>query len=222
MSGFNISTIAQTLQNAVIALSKISTSIAQLVIGPSANNNFTGNNTFAGTNTFDPPPIISAGDIGTGTFLPAGSLSAQVSVAGIGNGADTTDDTLFSYTLPAHSLDISGRTVQVEAFGHFATNNNNKTVKIFVGSALWITSGVVTTNNEAWWLRIQFTKGASNTQTGFAVGLTGGVGVPLYVGSGTATETDTAPILIRLTGASPTSGVANDVFANGMTTTFLN
>ena len=44
---------------------------------------------------------------GTGTMLAEGSLARQLGNPLAGNSADTTDDVLASYTLPALSLDIA-------------------------------------------------------------------------------------------------------------------
>ena len=74
-------------------------------------------NTFTAAQTFTPPPVIEAGATGTGTFIPSGAISKQFAASGVGNGADTTDDTLFTYSLPASSLDVAGRTLRVRAFG---------------------------------------------------------------------------------------------------------
>lgn len=219
---FGISTIIQAIQQIAQSANTIANNISALVIGPSANNKFTGNNTFTGTNSFDPPPTISAGDAGAGTLLPSGLVSVQTSVAGNGNVGNTTDNTLFTYTLPAGSLDIVGRTVVVEAFGSFAGNGDNKTVKIWVGSAVWFTTGVVTLNGVSWQARIQLSKAASNSQVGYAIGFAAGAAAPLEVNSLSGTQTDTAPIVIRVTGASPTSGIAGDVVANGMTVFYMN
>jgi hypothetical protein len=46
---------------------------------------------------------------GTGTLLAEGRLDRQLGNPIAGNRADTTDDVLASYTLPASSLDVSGR-----------------------------------------------------------------------------------------------------------------
>lgn len=214
-------TLITTLGNIQQTIVNLIKAINALAIGASGNNNFTGNNTFTGTNTFKPPPIISAGAVGTGTFRPEGLMTNQFNGSGSGNGADTTDDTLFSYNLPANSFDVNGRQVIVEASGNFAGNGNNKTVKVWFGGQVAFTTGVVTFNGTVWVIRVVVLKSAANVQLGYAFGLAGTVFAAvasLFFG----TQTDTAPILIRVTGASPTTGAANDVLGYTMSITFQN
>lgn len=215
------------------ALYKIQQTLGGSFISLAGNNVFTGTNTFDaavttnstvlanGQDTFKLPPIINAGAVGIGTFLPEGLLSKQLSIAGIGNGADTTDDTLFSYSLPASSLDVVGRQITVFAFGKFATNGHDKTVKIFLGSTLIFTSAVQTGSNVGWQATLTFYKSGASTQLGTGIGQSGtttwAVPVPL-----TGSETDTGALTIKVTGASPTTGAANDVLANGMVVQYAN
>ena len=195
--------------------------------GPTGATGATGpvgpgdNTTFTGTNTFKKPPIINAGLVGAGTILPMGVISNQVSVAGVGNGADTTDDTLFTYNLPANSLDAVGRSIDIEAFGSLANNAHNKTVKLWFGTTMVFSSGVVTTANAGWRVRMTLTKTGSGAQLGTADGAIGAtpIAVPLpLVGS----EVDSGAIIIKVTGASPTTGAASDVVGNGMKVIYEN
>lgn len=166
-------------------------------------------------------PTLSAGASGSGTFSTVGDLSKQFSAAGIGNGADATDDTLFTYSLPANSLDATGRQIVIEAFGKFAANGNNKTVKLWFGTTMVFSSGVVTTNNLGWWAMMRLTKTGASTQIGIGFGVGGAaiwsVAVPMA-----GTETDTGAITIKVTGASPTTGAASDVLGNAMTIRYEN
>lgn len=177
----------------------------------------TGTGAFARANT----PSLTAGATGAGTFSPMGALSKQFSATGIGNAADLTDDTLFTYSLPANSLDVTGREIVVEAFGKFAANGNNKTVKLFFGTTMVFSSGVVTTNNLGWIARMTLTKTGASTQIGIGFGAGGttvwSVALPMA-----GTETDTGAITIKVTGASPTTGAAADVVGNAFNVVYLN
>ena len=177
-------------------------------------------NTFTAAQTFTPPPVIEAGATGTGTFIPSGAISKQFAASGVGNGADTTDDTLFTYSLPASSLDVAGRTLRVRAFGQFAGNTHNKTVKIFFGTSIVLTSGVVTTSGLGWTAELMIGKTGSNTQIAGGFVASGATLVTPVVLTGT--ETDTNAVAIKVTGASSTTGAANDVVGYGMVVEFLN
>lgn len=221
MSGtFGITTIQQFLQNILIAFSNINATLKTLAIGASGNNSFTGNNTFTGTNSFKPPPTISEGAVGTGTLLPMGAASNQGQTGGVGNGANTTDDILFSYTLPANSLDTIGRGIIIEAYGGFAANAHDKTVKIFFGSATVFTTGVVTAVGTAWFIRANITNTGANSQVAGGFGIDGSTIIATEVTL--PAQVTSTPILITLTGASPTTGAANDVVGYGFTVEFLN
>lgn len=159
------------------------------------------------------------------TMFPAGNVNVQTSAAGLGNAADTTDDVLFTFALPAGALDQAGRQVNVVAGGKTAANGNNKRVKIWwgtttqtVGSAvaggtLIADTGVITTNAGGWQVLAQVTKyGTLGANTQIAQGQTmagtthGGTNVPVAL-----TAVESAAINITITGASPTTGAASDV-----------
>ncbi|KAA0089360.1 hypothetical protein CIW54_07805 [Paraburkholderia sp. T12-10] len=170
---------------------------------------------------------VQGGSASTPGFVrTGGNASVQISAAGQGNGADTTDDVLFTYALPANALDADGRQVTITAAGKFAATANNKRVKVWwgtttqtVGSAvaggtLIADSGVVTTNNGGWTASVQVSKyGAAGSNTQIATNaqvVAGtshlGTAVPVAL---TAAENGT--INITVTGSSSTTGAANDV-----------
>jgi len=148
----------------------------------------------------------------------------ELDSAGVGNGADTTDDVLFTYSLPASAFDQAGRGVCVTAYGKLAANGNNKRVKLWFGATVVADSGVSTGNAVGWQLSADvFKVGAvgSNTQTAqgqsIVGGTHGGVNVPPA-----PTETESGAIVVKVTGASPTTGAANDVLANFFQVNFMN
>lgn len=158
--------------------------------------------------------------------FPSGNINIQVTGTGFGNAADTTDDVLFTYTLPANAFDQAGRQLNILTNGKFATNANSKRAKIYygctsavVGSAVSggtviADTGASTGSNVGWQLQAQITKygaGGSNTQIAEAqpiVGTThGGVTGPELL-----TAPENAPIVIAVTGSSAASA-ASDVLA---------
>ena len=179
------------------------------------------NNVWTGTNTFKPPPLINAGATSSTTFLPMGALSKQSSVAGVGNLADLTDDTLFTYTLPASCLDTNNQGIVIEAFGSFAANGNDKTVKLWFGTSLVFSSGVLTNNNVGWNARLMLNRTGASAQIGTGFGMAGSTPFPVPVPL-IGTEVTTGAIVLKVTGASPTTGAANDVVGHGMSVFFIN
>lgn len=162
-----------------------------------------------------------AGTFGSGsaTFGLAGNISSQSSAAGVGNTNDTNEDLLFTFSLPAASLDQAGRQLQIEAWGTFANNAHSKNVKLYFGSETVAITANVTTGGIGWYLSALVTKTGSNTQSvvGQLIAGTTHGGVTVQAGA----ETDTAAITVKVTGQTGTAA-ANDVLCNGMTVTALN
>lgn len=124
-----------------------------------------------------------AGVFGSGSaaFGLEGNLSCQAS-AGINPAAIAADKVLAVYSLPANSLDQSGRSIQIAAAGNFGATDNNKRVKIIVNPASAVVgatvgaggtaladTGTVVTNAAGWQLSANICKygaAGSNTQIG--------------------------------------------------------
>jgi hypothetical protein len=178
-----------------------------------------GTNVFTGQDTFKLPPVINAGADGTGTLLPMGNISTQLSAAGIGNGADSTEDTLFTFSLPANSFDAVGRGLAFLAFGKLAANGDTKTTRARFGSTIAYSSGGLTLSGGSWFLSGSIWKTGSNTQMSAFQGQFGATIIAPQTEAGS--ETDSSPITIKVTGQSGSS-TASDVVANGMVLNFMN
>jgi hypothetical protein len=165
---------------------------------------------------------------GTGALLKGGNLARQVGTPLAGNTADTTDDVLASYTLPASSLDVLGRGLCITAQGMTGPTSNDKRVKLWFNAT--ISAGVVTdgsviadsgawvdaetpNNNVGWQLMsnvVKFGGAGSDTQYGQGTAILGGIhrGIGLPVIS---SATEVGAIVIAVTGSSYTAGAANDL-----------
>jgi hypothetical protein len=145
-----------------------------------------------------------AGNSTTNVRAP-GLIAAQLTT--IGTGADTTEDTLQTFTLPANAFHAIGRGVRIEAWGTTGADNNNKTVRLYFGTEIY-DSTTLTTNNGSWFTWANVYKTGPNTQTAIAKST--------FVNSTPATavtapnQTDTAPIVIKVTGQNGTAA-ANDM-----------
>ena len=165
-----------------------------------------------------PEPIQGAGSLTAAQvpgfrrqYSPTLLLTAQSS-AGVGNGADTTDDTLQSVTVKANSLKAAGKSVEFEAFGTLGATGNNKRIQVFLGATSLATTGTITTNGGSWYAWGTITRTAVGVQTIFA---SIQVGLALIVASVTTGALDeTTDLVLKTTGASQTTGAANDVKGN--------
>jgi hypothetical protein len=167
---------------------------------------------------------------GLGTILSDGNLHRQIGNPLAGNNADTTDDVLASYTLPAWSFDVPGRGLSITAQGNTGATTNDKRIKLWFNASIsagavtggsviadtgaWV-SGTIPNHNVGWQLTTNFFKyGATETNTQYAQGTTilggvdGGIGLPVF-----PTAVESGAIVIALTGSSYTTGAANDVVA---------
>lgn len=144
------------------------------------------------------------------------ALSKQFSVAGVGNGADTTEDTLFTYTLPATALAAVGNEVDILAWGSVAATSATKTVKVYFGASIVPSAVYTTTQTGTWAISLTVYKQAASVQIALAeidaIGATTARAISDLNGS----ETDTAGIVIKVTGQS-SAATANLVLCNGLT-----
>ena len=170
----------------------------------------------AGATVLLPAGVKSAFGGGTATFNLSGNISSQPSAAGVGNTNDTTEDTLFSFSLPASSLDVPGRALFITAFGTFANNSHSKHARLYFGSEVIDTGANTTTGGLGWVLEMTIMKTGASTQTISSQSIAGTVhgGCTQQAGA----ETDTAAILIKVTGQTGTAA-ANDIVCNGLIVT---
>lgn len=179
----------------------------RLIDGSVLNKLFGGNTAIT--------PAVQAGQ-STSTFNPEGLLYANFTSTG--NGADTTEDTLLTYTLPAKVLSAANKGIRIRVWGNTAANTDNKTIKLYFGSEV-IASPTAATNNKGWSLELDVFKTGSSTQVVFGSGQVDVTPVTPLVTTGA--ETDTAGIVIKVTGQAGT-GNANDIVAKGLVVEMLN
>jgi hypothetical protein len=142
---------------------------------------------------------------GGGLMAGGGNIFVGVSAAGIGNGADVTEDTLFAVSLPPNSLNIVGRQVLIEAYGSVSATSATKDARIYFGSTSLTTAfHGTTTQSGIWCVSALITKAGPNSQSAF-VALDYTIGSPAVPRVSTIlspTEADTAGIIIKVTGQS--------------------
>jgi len=132
-----------------------------------------------------------------------------------GTGADTTEDTMMSVTLPANTLVNVGDTLHVVVRGVAAANTDVKTtrIKFGPGQTIAITQNSATTTL-AYYMESWITVTAVNAQTTASFAQNGTVASSSA--SSSVNLNMAAPITIALTGQNATNGTANSVQANLM------
>jgi hypothetical protein len=78
-----------------------------------------------------PSDMLTYFGSGIGTILSDGNLHRQIGNPLAGNNADTADDVLASYTLPASSFDAAGRGLCITAQGNTGATTNDKRIKLW-------------------------------------------------------------------------------------------
>ena len=174
-----------------------------------------------------------------GTFWEEGNLYRVAGNPFAANGADTTDDILGGIVVQAGAFDVAGRGLVIQAQGKTGATGNNKRYRLWINptmSGQTVTSGVIsggtvtgagsgvllvdsgtqTGNGVAWGIFGTFMKygaAAANTQffqSSIINGTThGGLAVPQFT-----TQSEAATMSFVITGASQTTGAANDVLLN--------
>lgn len=143
--------------------------------------------------------------------IPAPSKRRILYVTGtsVGNGADTTEDTLQSFTMAAGQLANVGDVIRITAGGTFAGSTDSKQVKIkFANAAMSIPTGS-TVGATRWAANVAITKTGTNTQS-FIVGAEN-ISASPGTNSGTLTATDANALTIAVTGQNSTNSVAGSV-----------
>jgi hypothetical protein len=93
----------------------------------------------------------------TGATLTTTSTSVQT-------GANTTETDLWTYTVPAGTLNADGRGFRVHVDGTTAANANNKTVRFYIGASNSASVLGGAPNGIAWWADVHITRNADSGQ----------------------------------------------------------
>lgn len=146
--------------------------------------------------------IIGAINSGVVNKLYANGLVSATS-------AGTSEETLYTYTLPANSLANVGDSVRIRCGATTAANANNKTFKIYFGASSF-SSGTVASNNGAFNFEMIVTRTAAATQMVWSSGTGGTAGITPILPTYTAGADDlTTALVIKCTGQDGSASAAD-------------
>lgn len=160
---------------------------------------------------------------GTGTYKASGDVNTFA--VATGTIADTNETVLWTYTLPANSLNANGTKIRIRAWGACAANANNKTMRLYFGATVLNLSGTAAFNNNTFQYDAIVIRTGAATQVALAVGDTATAGAGL---AGTnlgnhiqtaPTEDTTAAIVVKVTGQNAVAS-ANDILLKGAVVEF--
>jgi hypothetical protein len=155
---------------------------------------------------------------GTATAQVSGVLSVNTTEAS--TGADTNETDLWTYSLPANTLNANGKSVRIRAWGSCAATANNKTIRLYFGATvLRIVANAAAINNGTWHVDAVVVRTAATAQTASAWKWEpiGGIGMSTT----TPAETLASAVAIKVTGQNGTAA-ANDVVFSGAIVEVLN
>jgi len=141
----------------------------------------------------------------------SGSGALNVTSTNVGNVGAATD-TLQTYDLPASVLSVNGRTLRITAWGTTANNANAKTLTMAFGGQTIMTQALTTSIAGTWRITATVVRTGDSTQDIFAELLQ--LTTIVHKQTVTAgTQTDTAAITIKCTGAATTD---DDIIQDGL------
>jgi hypothetical protein len=157
------------------------------------------------------PTTLSSGATASGVLT--------VNTTAVGTNADTNEKDLWSYTLPANTLNANGKALRIRVILTTAANANNKTCTLYFGATTLKLHGPLASNAQTWLFEaIVYRTGASaelaTTQGHVAATL-------MTTVTNTPAADTTAGIVIRVTGTNGTA-VANDILFRSAIVELLN
>jgi hypothetical protein len=151
-------------------------------------------------------PLPSGGGLGASSGVA--TLFTYGNNTGVGNGADTTEDTLLTYNIPAGTLKANGDRLRIFVNGFFAASTDAKSARLRLnGSGLAQTVSGSTASTTTWTIYMEVQRSGSSQQQEAAYSLVNNG--PIVVNSGPGTMTDTAAIVLTVTGQNTTTATAN-------------
>lgn len=150
-----------------------------------------------------------------GIFAPQPAYTSVTPVGNVGAG----EDDLITYTMLANQFNTSRDSVHVIAWGLAANNANAKTVKLYFGSAVILTTALTANQDGVWRIEADIVAGSGSPieQQYIAQLLQGGTTTLIDVERGTTAQDQTATITIKCTGEATSN---NDIVQSGLIVEF--
>lgn len=165
---------------------------------------------------------------GYGPTIPAGSGGATAGISSVLTVSTTTaqttavitEETLWTYSLPANTLSADGHGVRITAWGSFAANANVKTVRVKFGATTLQPSSDIATapSGRAWRFVGEVARTGASTQVGSHLLSIAGLAVTQVVA--TPAENTATAITLAVTGQNGTAS-AGDIVLNYVMVEFL-
>lgn len=163
-----------------------------------------------------PPPTSLPAGGGTATTRSGGVL--HVGTTTVSTDADLLEKDLWTYTLPANTLNENGRLLRITVTGRYASNANNKTIRLYVGGSAYVTQ-TTASNGVGWTMTVLVIRTAAAVVLCTDRRAVSGATISVEQASAVALDT-TADVIIKATGQNG-SASASDVSFRGAMIEFL-
>ena len=176
--------------------------------------------------TFDGDTHVLSGGV-VGAYGLIGIIQGSVDLDSDGTPANTTETVLKTWDLPAGALATDDQGIRIHAFGSFAANANDKTVRIKFGATTVLTyAGAGNgTGGGGWRAQVDLfrTGGTAQKAIPWFLSVIGNWAAPTFTtttGHTTPAETLSGAVTIEVTGQNGT-GTADDIVCEGFYVEFL-
>lgn len=149
--------------------------------------------------------------------LLVGVYRLNSSTTSTGTPATTTETDLLSYTMPGGTLANNGSAIRVQAAGTLAGTTRSRTVRFYFGSTVILSGATTTAANVLWRLDATIIRIDGTNQRITGTLYYGPVALNVaatIIASTSTTETLSGSVVVKVTGQSAGSPVANDVVGN--------
>lgn len=159
-----------------------------------------------------------AGGLNQGTMLAVPSVNTSA----VGNAADTSEDNLMTYSLPAASMSSNGRGVRITAWGSGVSTTDVTTVRCYFGATAVTTKVLTASQANTWKADFAVIRTGATTQVASGSILNGGTTSSVTQATASPGETLSGAVTIKCTGQRATTSSANSVQQLGMVVEFIN
>lgn len=146
---------------------------------------------------------------GTTTALVGGTLFSSTTAA---SNVGTAETDLITYTMPANTLAVNGRSVRITSWGTYAADATSKVLRGYFGSNSNAPGVTTSTNGLSWWYETIVTR--TGASASIAMSNMNNGAVVASVQTATDAIAFNAPIIIKVTGTSATG--SNEITALGL------
>lgn len=148
--------------------------------------------------------VTATEDHRAGPFGVFARSTPYIDVTAVGNVGSGEDD-LITFSLPASTLGAAKKGIRITAGGTAANNANAKTLKVYFGSGVILTTSLTVSQAGVWRVVAEVISTGTNAQLYNAQLVQGGTTTLVNVESGTLTQTDSSSITVKLTGDATTT-----------------